>query len=420
MSPPKECYSSSTETHSRSSSSPKECYSDVVTGSKSISSHKECYPDFQDQDNILPCDSYNTKSPSFPSLECSGISAGGDLNSASANNSSIGSRPSIVPERPQSTSVPLLPAPHQITGELPLTNQWVLQQHQQLAVTLNNYAKGHNKQMEEIQQRKTKLQKDFEDNMRLLQEWEQSITDFDKVVQASFIQEAKRLKEIEEHLRETAALLKGTKRSLSSTSSQEASTSVYVQSSTCCPIDVNLESRFEDNCVEYYVAQNPCQYSVQSSPRLVPVREVPSEVYISTSDGSQESLTSETDSEFDGLSSQEQCQKHSFHPMPPGVSSHPNQGYSGHLPYSSTYLGYSHQYLQQQMPISNSRYPTVVPTTGVLMYDSNVPVLQPCPVIVDGSAPVVGRSIPYIPMHPCGNQIATTPSLEPLNSSGLV
>ena len=46
----------------------------------------------------------------------------------------------------------------------------------------NNYAWGHNKQMEEIQQRKTKLQKDFEDNMRLLQEWEQSITDFDKVV----------------------------------------------------------------------------------------------------------------------------------------------------------------------------------------------------------------------------------------------
>ena len=90
--------------------------------------------------------------------------------------------PPIVPERPQSTLVPLLPSPQQITGELPLTNQWVLQQHQQLAVTLNNYAKGHNKQMEEIQQRKTKLRKDFEDNMRLLQEWEQSITDFDKVV----------------------------------------------------------------------------------------------------------------------------------------------------------------------------------------------------------------------------------------------
>ena len=42
VSPPKECYSSSTETDSRSPSSPKECYSDVVTGSKSISSHKEC------------------------------------------------------------------------------------------------------------------------------------------------------------------------------------------------------------------------------------------------------------------------------------------------------------------------------------------------------------------------------------------
>ena len=420
VNPPKECYSSSSETHSRSPSSPKECYSDVVTGSKSISSLKECYPYFQDQDNIPLCDSYNTKSPSFPSLECSGISAGGDLNSASANNSSIASRPSIVPEGPQSTSVPLLPSPHQLTGELPLTNQWVLQQHQLLTVNLNNYAKGHNKQMEEIQQRKTKLQKDFEDNMHLLQECEQSITDFDKVVQASFIQEAKHLKEIEQHLRETAALLKGTKQSPSSTSSQEISTSVYVQSSTCCPINVNLESRVEDNCVEYYVAQDPCQYSVQFSPRLVPVREVPSEVYSSVSDGSLESLTSETDSEFDGLSSQEQCQKHSFHPMPPGVSSHPCQGYSGHLPYSSTYLGYPHQYSQQQMPISSSRYPTVVPNTGVLMCQPNVPILQPCPVIIDGSAPVVGRPIPYIPVHPCGNPVATTPSLEPLNSSGLV
>ena len=420
VSSPKKCYSSSTETYSRSPSSPKECYSNIVTDSKSISSPKECYPDFQDQDNIPLYDSDNTKSPSFPSLECSGISAGGDLNSTSANNSSIASRPSIVPEGPQSTSVPLLPSPQQITGELPLTNKWVLQQHQQLAVTLNNYAKGHNKQMEEIQQRKTKLQKDFEDNMRLLQEWEQSITDFDKVVRASFIQEAKCLMEIEEHLRETAALLKGTKQSLSSTSSQETSTSVYMQSSTCCPVDVNLESRVEDNCVEYYVAQNPCQYSVQSSPRLVPVREVPSEVYSSISDGSRESLTSEIYSEFEGLSSQEQCQEHSFHPMPPGVSSHPNQGYSGHLLYSSTYLGYLHQYSQQQMPISSSRYPTVVPNTGVLMYQPNVPILQPCPVIIDGSAPVVGRSIPYIPVHPCGNPVATTPSFEPLNSSGLV
>ena len=282
--------------------------------------------------------------------------------------------------------------------------------------------------MEEIQQRKTKLQKDFEDNMRLLQEWEQSITDFDKVVRASFIQEAKRLKEIEQHLRDTATLFKGTKQSPSSTLSQETSTSVYAQSSKCCPTDVNLESgcedadhsRIEDNCVEYYVAQDPYQYSVQSSLRLIPVREVPSEVYSSASDGSQESLTSETYSEVDGLSSQEQCQKHSFHPMPPSVSSHPNQGYSGHLSYSPTYPGYSHQYSQQQMPISSSRYPTVVPNTGVLMCQPNVPILQPCPVIIDGSAPVVGRSIPYIPVHPCGNQIATTPSLEPLNSSGLV
>ena len=427
VSPPKECYSSSAEIHSRSPSSPKECYSNVITESKSISSLKECYPDFQDQDNVLPHDPYNTKSPSFSSLECSGISAG-DLNSTSVNNSAITSRPFIVPERPQSTSVPSLPSPQQITGELPLTNQWVLQQHQQLAVTLNNYAKGHNKQMEEIQQRKTKLRKDFEDNMRLLQEWEQSITDFDKVVRASFIQEAKRLKEIEQHLRDTATLLKGTKQSPSSTSSQETSTSVYAQSSKCCPTDVNLESgcedadhsRIEDNCVEYYVAQDPYQYSVQSSPRLVPVREVPSDVYSSASDGSQESLTSETYSEFDGLSSLGQCQKHSVHPMPPHVSSHPNQGYSGHLSYSSTYLGYSHQYSQQQMPISSSRYPTVVPNTGVLMCQPNVPILQPCPVIIDGSAPVVGRSIPYIPMHPCGNPVATTPSLEPLNSSGLV
>ena len=92
--------------------------------------------------------------------------------------------------------------------------------------------------------------------MCLLQEWEQSITDFDKVVRASFIQETKRLMEIEEHLREAAALLKGTKQSLSSTSSQETSTSVYVQSSTCCPVDVSLESWVEDNCVEYYVAQD--------------------------------------------------------------------------------------------------------------------------------------------------------------------
>ena len=173
VSSPKECYSSSTVTHSRSPSSPKVCCSNTVTDSKSISSPKECYPDFQDQDNIPLYDSNNTKSPSLPSLECSGISAGGDLNSTSANNSAITSRPSIVPERPQSTSVPLLPSPHQITGELPLTNQWGLQQYQQLAVTLNNYAKGHNKQMEKIQQRKTKLRKDFEDNMRLLQEWEQ-------------------------------------------------------------------------------------------------------------------------------------------------------------------------------------------------------------------------------------------------------
>ena len=256
--------------------------------------------------------------------------------------------------------------------------------------------------------------------MRLLQEWEQSITDFDKVVRASFIQEAKRLTEIEEHLRETAALLKGTKQSLSSTSSQETSTSVYVQSSTCCPVDVNLESRVEDNCMEYCVAQNPCQYSVQSSPRHIPVREVPSDVYSSASDGSQESLTSETYSEFNGLSSLGQCQKHSVHPMPPHVSSHPNQGYSGHLSYSPTYPGYSHQYSQQQMPISSSRYPTVVPNTGVLICEPNVQILQPCPMILGGSAPVLGRSIPYIPVHPCGNQTATTPSLEPLNSSGLV
>ena len=64
------------------------------------------------------------------------------------------------------------------------------------------------------------------------------------------------------------------------------------------------------------------------------------------------------------------------------------------------------------MPISSSRYLTIVPNTGVLMYQSNIPALQPCPVILDGSAPVVERSIPYIPMHPCGNPVATTPSLE--------
>ena len=59
----------------------------------------------------------------------------------------------------------------------------------------------------------------------------------------------------------------------------------------------------------YYIAQDPYQYSVQSSPRLIPVREVPSDVYSSASDGSQESLTSETYSEFNGLSSLGQCQK---------------------------------------------------------------------------------------------------------------
>ena len=57
VSSPKECYSSSAETHSRSPSSPKECYSNIVTDSKSISSPKECYPDFQDQDNIPLYDS---------------------------------------------------------------------------------------------------------------------------------------------------------------------------------------------------------------------------------------------------------------------------------------------------------------------------------------------------------------------------
>ena len=168
--------------------------------------------------------------------------------------------------------------------------------------------------MKEIQQRKTKLRKDFEDNKHLLQEWEQSMIDFDKVVRASFIQEAKRLKEIEQHLGETAALLKVIKQSPTSTSSQETTTSEYAQSNKCCPTDVNLESRVEDNYVEYYVAQYPYQYSVQSSPRLVPVREVPSDVYSSASDESQESLTSGTDSEFHGLSSQEQCQQHSYHP----------------------------------------------------------------------------------------------------------
>ena len=143
------------------------------------------------------------------------------------------------------------------------------------------------------------------------------------------------------------------------------------------------------NCVEYYVACDPYQYSVQSSPRLIPVREVPSEVYSSASGGSQKSLTSETDFDFDGLSSQEQCQKHSNHPMSLGDFSHPNHGYSGHLSYSPTYLGYSNQYSQQQMPVSSSRYPTVVPNTGVLMCQPNVPILQPCPVIVDSSAPIV-------------------------------
>ena len=98
--------------------------------------------------------------------------------------------------------------------------------------------------------------------MHFLQEWEQSITDFDKVVQTSFIQEAQCLKEIEQHLRETATLLSSTKQSPSSTSTQETSTSGYAQSNKYYLTDVNLESRVEDDCVEYCVAQNPCQYSM--------------------------------------------------------------------------------------------------------------------------------------------------------------
>ena len=396
VSPPKECYSSSAESHSRSHSPPRECNNKVVTDNKPISSLNECYANFQAQAN----------------------------------------RPSTVPQRLQGNSIPLLPSSLRVTEELPFTDQWVLQQHQQLAVNLNYYAKGHDKQMKEIQQKKTKLREDFENNMHCLQEWEQSIIDFDKVVRANFVQEAKRLREIEQHLKETAALLKVTRQPMSSTSSEYVNSreSPALSSNGCCDESLDETSHLsysislpgaeanhpmiEDNSVKYCVTQNkssiPSQYSAQFSPRLIPVREVPSEVCSSASNGSQESLTSETDSESDGLSSLEQCQEDSYHPVPSHIADHPNQSHSGYASSSQTYLDHSYPYPQQQIQVSSSSHPRVVPN------QPNVPVIQPCPVILCGSAHTPKSSISYVPVHPCGNQVATTPSLEQLNGSGLV
>ena len=65
-------------------------------------------------------------------------------------------------------------------------------------------------------------------------------------------------------------------------------------------------------------------------------------------------------------------------------------------------------------------YPRVISTIGVPMYQPNIPVVQPCPVIPSGSTPIAGRSVPYLPVYHCRNPIATTPSFEPLNNSGLI
>ena len=229
---------------------------------------------------------------------------------------------------------------------------------------------------------------------------------------------------------------------MSSTSSEyvNSSESPALSSNGCCDESLDETSHLsysislpgaeanhpmiEDNSVKYCIAQNkssiPYQYSVQSSSRLVPVREVPSDMCSSASDGSQESLTSETDSESDGLSSLELCQEDSYHPASSCIPNHPNQNCSGYPSSSQTYLDHSYPCSQQQIPVSSSRYPRVVPNPGLLIFQPNVPVPQPCPGTLCGSARKPESSISYVPVHPCGNQVATTPSLEPLNSSGLV
>ena len=58
--------------------------------------------------------------------------------------------------------------------------------------------------------------------------------------------------------------------------------------------------------------------------------------------------------------------------------------------------------------------------SGMLWYQTSIPGLQLYPMSLDGSAPVAGNCIPYAPVLPCENFAATTPSCQPLNSSGLV
>ena len=72
--------------------------------------------------------------------------------------------------------------------------------------------------------------------MRYLQEWEQSITGFDKAVRASFIQEEKHLEQIHQHLREIATVPKSYSSPLHSTPNSQTSPE-------WCSSNVNLESR---------------------------------------------------------------------------------------------------------------------------------------------------------------------------------
>ena len=149
--------------------------------------------------------------------------------------------------------------------------------------------------------------------MRYLQEWEQSITGFDKAVRASFIQEEKRLEQIHQHLKEIATVPKIIQ--------QPSHSTPYPQTSPeWCSGNVNLESRcdltsvmssdessatpndtfheestsdsgslqgYQDlNCPkieyhskEYHIAQRiPHLYSVQTTAGPLSVREVPSPV----------------------------------------------------------------------------------------------------------------------------------------------
>ena len=147
---PKKCFSSLTQ--SRSTNSSGDCYSEVDSSISNISSLHEYCPDLLSHDDILPEDSQNIQQQDFPLLEML---------------------------------------------EVPQHMDQVAVQHQQLAANFNSYEKAYNKQMEDIRQRKMKLKKEFEDNMHALQEWEQSINNFDKVVRARFSQETKYLRHFE-------------------------------------------------------------------------------------------------------------------------------------------------------------------------------------------------------------------------------